>query len=69
MASALQYSKLFINAEPGAILVGNNEFCRSWPNQDEITCWNSFYPRRLLQEIGNAIANLLRIQTRQQTFP
>jgi haloalkane dehalogenase len=30
--------KLFINAEPGAILVGaQREFCRSWPNQTEVT--------------------------------
>lgn len=30
--------KLFINAEPGAILVGaQREFCRSWPNQREVT--------------------------------
>ena len=30
--------KLFINAEPGAILVGaQREFCRSWPNQSEVT--------------------------------
>lgn len=30
--------KLFINADPGAILVGRQrEYCRSWPNQVEIT--------------------------------
>ncbi len=30
--------KLFINAEPGSILVGRQrEFCRSWPNQVEVT--------------------------------
>ncbi|MCH7908745.1 MAG: haloalkane dehalogenase, partial [Candidatus Hydrogenedentes bacterium] len=30
--------KLFINAEPGTILTGKQrEFCRSWPNQEEIT--------------------------------
>lgn len=30
--------KLFINAEPGSILVGaQREFCRSWPNQHEVT--------------------------------
>ncbi|MBT8441733.1 MAG: haloalkane dehalogenase, partial [Gammaproteobacteria bacterium] len=33
-----QVPKLFINAEPGAILVGSQrEFCRRWPNQTEIT--------------------------------
>jgi haloalkane dehalogenase len=30
--------KLFINAEPGTILTGRQrEFCRSWPNQREVT--------------------------------
>lgn len=30
--------KLFINAEPGAILVGEQrDFCRRWPNQTEVT--------------------------------
>ncbi|MGB5188200.1 MAG: haloalkane dehalogenase [Acidimicrobiia bacterium] len=30
--------KLFVNAEPGAILVGQQrEFCRRWPNQTEVT--------------------------------
>lgn len=30
--------KLFVNAEPGALLTGDaREFCRTWPNQHEIT--------------------------------
>lgn len=30
--------KLFINADPGSILIGvQREFCRSWPNQQEVT--------------------------------
>jgi haloalkane dehalogenase len=30
--------KLFINADPGAILIGpQREFCRSWPNQIEVS--------------------------------
>jgi len=30
--------KLFVNAEPGSILVGaQRDFCRSWPNQTEVT--------------------------------
>ena len=30
--------KLFINADPGSILVGRQrELCRSWPNQQEVT--------------------------------
>jgi haloalkane dehalogenase len=36
--------KLFINAEPGAILVGaQREFCRSWPNQTEVTVPGSHF--------------------------
>ena len=45
--SAAQLPKLFINAEPGAILTGpQREFCRSWPNQTAVTVWESFYPGR-----------------------
>ena len=30
--------KLFVNADPGSILVGpQREFCRTWPNQTEVT--------------------------------
>lgn len=30
--------KLFVNAEPGSILVGRQrEFCRTWPSQQEVT--------------------------------
>ena len=36
--SASDVPKLFVNAEPGSILVGaQREFCRSWPNQQEVT--------------------------------
>ena len=36
--------KLFVNAEPGAILVGDQrEFCRSWPNQTEVTVRGSHF--------------------------
>src|SRR5262245_40974509 len=31
-------AKLFINADPGSILVGRQrELCRAWPNQNEVT--------------------------------
>lgn len=31
-------AKLFVNADPGAILVGTQrEYCRRWPNQTEVT--------------------------------
>ena len=36
--SQSQAHKLFVNAEPGAILTGpQREFCRSFPNQREVT--------------------------------
>jgi haloalkane dehalogenase len=36
--SQTQVPKLFINADPGSILVGSQrEFCRTWPNQTEVT--------------------------------
>ncbi|MGB5432285.1 MAG: haloalkane dehalogenase [Acidimicrobiia bacterium] len=36
--STSRLPKLFVNAEPGAILVGQQrEFCRRWPNQTEVT--------------------------------
>ena len=50
--------KLFVNADPGAILIGAvREFCRSWNNQSEVTVAGSHF----IQEdsgptIGAAIA-------------
>jgi haloalkane dehalogenase len=50
--------KLFVNAEPGAILIGaQREFCRSWPNQTEVTVsGNHFLQEDSPHEIGKAIA-------------
>jgi len=50
--------KLFVNAEPGAILVGaQREFCRAWRNQTEITVRGShFIQEDSGAEIGRAIA-------------
>tara|TARA_R110002110_G_scaffold18688_5_gene78312 strand:- start:1119 stop:2003 length:885 start_codon:yes stop_codon:yes gene_type:complete len=50
--------KLFINAEPGAILIGpQREFCRSWKNQTELTVkGNHFLQEDSPHEIGEAIA-------------
>jgi haloalkane dehalogenase len=50
--------KLFINAEPGAILVGpQRDFCRTWKNQQEVTVkGNHFLQEDSPDEIGNAIA-------------
>lgn len=36
--------KLFINAEPGALLTGTiREYCRNWPNQQEVTVRGSHF--------------------------
>jgi len=50
--------KLFINTDPGAILTGRQrEFCRSWPNQQEVTVAGShFIQEDSPEEIGVAIA-------------
>jgi haloalkane dehalogenase len=54
--------KLFVNAEPGAILIGAvRDFCRSWNNQTEVTVPGSHF----IQEdsgpaIGQAVAAWMR---------
>ena len=50
--------KLFINAEPGAILVGDQrETCRTWPNQQEITVPGiHFIQEDSADQIGAAIS-------------
>jgi haloalkane dehalogenase len=53
--------KLFVNAEPGSILVGpQREFCRSWPNQREVTVPGlHFVQEDSPAEIGRAVADFL----------
>jgi haloalkane dehalogenase len=50
--------KLFINANPGAILIGpQREFCRRWPNQREVTVRGiHFIQEDSPDEIGGALA-------------
>ncbi len=50
--------KLFINAEPGGILIGaQREFCRTWPNQKEVTVKGIHYIQEdSPKEIGSAIS-------------
>ena len=50
--------KLFINADPGVILVGaQREFCRTWPNQEEVTVRGTHVIQEdSPAEIGQAIA-------------
>ena len=51
--------KLFINAEPGSILVGvQRDFCRSWPNQTEVTVKGlHFIQEDSPDAIGHALAD------------
>ena len=51
--------KLFVNAEPGAILIGApREFCRRWHNQSEVTVPGShFIQEDSGPEIGKAVAD------------
>lgn len=50
--------KLFVNADPGSILVGaQRDFCRSWKNQTEVTVkGRHFIQEDSPHEIGEAIA-------------
>jgi haloalkane dehalogenase len=54
--------KLFVNAEPGAILIGPvRDFCRSWKNQTEVTVAGSHF----IQEdsgpaIGQAVSGWMK---------
>ena len=53
--------KLFVNADPGSILVGRQrEFCRTWPNQEEVTVQGShFIQEDSPDEIGAALARFV----------
>ena len=54
--------KLFINADPGSILVGRQrELCRAWPNQTEVTVkGRHFVQEDSPDEIGQAVADFVR---------
>ncbi len=56
--SANDLPKLFVNAEPGAILTGSmRDFCRTWRNQTEVTVkGNHFVQEDSPDEIGEALA-------------
>ena len=53
--------KLFVNADPGAILVGaQRDWCRTWPNQQEVTVPGiHFVQEDSGPQIGRAIADWL----------
>ncbi|MFX7820588.1 haloalkane dehalogenase, partial [Acinetobacter baumannii] len=54
--------KLFINAEPGALLTGRSrDFCRTWHNQVEVTVKGIHYVQEdSPREIGEALAGFFR---------
>ena len=58
LAANERLPKLFINADPGSILTGRpREFCRSWPNQTEVTVKGThFIQDDSPLEIGQAVA-------------
>ena len=60
--AASKMPKLFINADPGSILVGRQrEVCRAWPNQTEITVKGlHFIQEDSPDEIGRAVADFVR---------
>jgi haloalkane dehalogenase len=60
--AASDLPKLFINSEPGSILVGRQrEFCRGWPNQQEVTVKGlHFIQEDSPVEIGQAVAAWLK---------
>ena len=59
--SASDVPKLLITAQPGAILIGEQlEFCRSWPNQREVSVRGShFIQEDSPDEIGSALRDWL----------
>jgi haloalkane dehalogenase len=60
--AASSIPKLFINAEPGSILVGaQREFCRAWPHQREVTVRGlHFVQEDAPAEIGGAVGDFVR---------
>jgi haloalkane dehalogenase len=60
--STCDIPKLFISAKPGSILTGcQRDFCRSWPNQTEVTVAGAhFIQEDSPNEIGAAIADWMQ---------
>ena len=59
--SSSDLPKLFINADPGSILTGKQrEFCRSWPNQEEVTVKGThFIQEDSPNDIGKAVSSFV----------
>lgn len=62
LAASRDLPKLFVNAEPGSILVGPmRDLARGWPNQLEVTVAGShFLQEDSPAEIGAAVAEFIR---------
>ena len=60
--SQSELPKLFINADPGAILRGPaRDYCRTWPNQREVTVKGThFIQEDSADEIGEAIVDWMQ---------
>ena len=60
--STAQVPKLFVNAEPGALIQGAvRDFCRTWPNQTEVTVKGShFIQEDSPEEISAALKSWLQ---------
>ncbi|MEV0074295.1 haloalkane dehalogenase [Amycolatopsis sp. NPDC050768] len=60
--STSEVPKLFVNAEPGAILSSRQrEFCRTWPNQTELTVPGIHFVQEDSPDlIGSAVAHFVR---------
>jgi haloalkane dehalogenase len=58
--------KLFVNADPGSILTGpQRQFCRSWPNQTEVTVPGiHFIQEDSPEEIGQAVSGWIAASVR-----
>jgi haloalkane dehalogenase len=60
--AASEIPKLFVSAEPGAILTGRlKDLCRTWPNQSEVTVPGvHFIQEDSPHEIGRAVAGFVK---------
>jgi haloalkane dehalogenase len=53
--------KLFIHTEPGTTPQSHLDFCRSWPEQTEVTVPGRHYPMEdAPDEVGKALASWLK---------
>lgn len=63
--------KLFVNGDPAGFLIGRQrEFCRAWPNQQEVTVRGAhFLPEDSPDEVGEAIASFIAKVLARQLAP